>query len=48
VHNCHVLCSKEIIKQKIFYANYAIKPHSQDKRKIYLDENENYRTTVIR
>jgi len=37
----------ETIKQKKFYANYAIKPHIQHKRKTYLDEHYNYRTTLI-
>ena len=29
------------------YADYTIKPCSQEKRKTYLDENGNYTATVI-
>ena len=42
VHNyAAVYCVVNNNKTKNFYVKYAIKPYIQDKRKTYLDENEN-------
>jgi len=44
---CHLAYQLIKVDGNVCNAKYARKPHSQDKNKTYLDENEKYRTTLI-